>query len=62
MDFSRFCIALICGSLPLGFAFAAIGAAGHESPALAIALSAIVPAILWMIVRPLLARHSTKEG
>ena len=40
--------ALACGSLPLGFAFAAIGHLGHESPTLALALSALVPAALWL--------------
>ena len=44
-----FVIALACGSLPLGFAFAAIGHLGHDSPALALSLSAIVPALLWLI-------------
>jgi uncharacterized membrane protein YdjX (TVP38/TMEM64 family) len=38
--------ALACGSLPLGFAFAAIGEAGHRSPALALVLSALIPAML----------------
>lgn len=40
--------ALACGSLPLGFAFAAIGHMGHESPGLALALSALLPAALWL--------------
>ena len=38
--------ALACGSLPLGFAFAAIGAAGHRNPVLALVLSALIPAVL----------------
>jgi uncharacterized membrane protein YdjX (TVP38/TMEM64 family) len=38
--------ALACGSLPLGFAFAAIGEAGHRSPAQALVLSALIPAML----------------
>jgi len=58
MPFGKFCVALACGSLPLGFAFAAIGAAGRGHPGLAIGLSAVVPAILWLVVKPLLARHS----
>lgn len=44
-----FVSALACGSLPLGFAFAAIGHLGHDSPAMALSLSAIVPALLWLI-------------
>jgi len=46
-----FFIALACGSLPLGFAFAAIGAAGQRSPGLALALSAVVPAVLMVVAR-----------
>ena len=62
MPFGRFCAALGCGSLPLGFGFAAIGAAGHGSPALAVGLSAVIPAILWIVVKPLLSRHATRQG
>jgi uncharacterized membrane protein YdjX (TVP38/TMEM64 family) len=45
-------IALACGSLPLGFAFAAVGHAGVEHPVLAIGLSAILPPLLWLLVQP----------
>ncbi|MCB1077086.1 MAG: VTT domain-containing protein, partial [Verrucomicrobiae bacterium] len=62
MPFGRFMTALACGSLPLGFAFAAIGSTGRGNPTLAVALSAVVPAVLWLAVRPFLARHSTKQG
>jgi uncharacterized membrane protein YdjX (TVP38/TMEM64 family) len=48
MPFGRFAAALACGSLPLGFAFAWVGHLGHESPALALALSALLPALLWL--------------
>jgi len=44
--------ALLCGSLPLGFIYAIIGHAGTEYPALAIALSAVVPALIWWSIRP----------
>jgi len=46
-----FFIALACGSVPLGFAFAAIGAAGERNPALALTLSALVPAGLMLAAR-----------
>ncbi|MFN0130710.1 MAG: TVP38/TMEM64 family protein [Verrucomicrobiales bacterium] len=46
-----FFVALACGSLPLGFAFAAIGAAGQKNPVLALALSALVPALLIFAAR-----------
>jgi uncharacterized membrane protein YdjX (TVP38/TMEM64 family) len=47
-----FFIALACGSAPLGFVFAAIGHAGVTYPALAIALSAGLPPLLWLAVQP----------
>ncbi|HEX5176739.1 MAG TPA: VTT domain-containing protein [Chthoniobacteraceae bacterium] len=46
-----FVVALLCGCVPMGFVYAAIGAAGGEHPRLALALSAIVPAILWAMVQ-----------
>jgi uncharacterized membrane protein YdjX (TVP38/TMEM64 family) len=51
MRFAVFAAALACGSVPLGFTYAAIGAAGQDHPRLALALSAIVPAMLWLLVR-----------
>ena len=47
-----FFAALACGSAPLGFVFAAIGHAGVDHPALAIALSASLPPLLWLAVQP----------
>jgi uncharacterized membrane protein YdjX (TVP38/TMEM64 family) len=52
MPLSTFLVALLCGSAPLGFAFAAIGHAGVEHPVLAIALSALAPPLLWLVVQP----------
>ena len=56
MPLNVFVAALLCGSVPLGFAFAAIGKAGEASPLWTLALSAVAPFALWMIVRPLLNR------
>lgn len=56
MPLRTFIIALACGSLPIGFAFAAIGALGHESPGFALALSAAVPVLLWMTARRIMPR------
>ena len=53
MPFRFFLAALLCGSLPLGFVFAAIGAAGRDSPGLALALSAVIPVIMWLVARRL---------
>jgi len=44
-------LALTCGSLPLGFAFAAIGDVAQLHPILALALSALVPVLLWWVAR-----------
>ncbi|MBA4055518.1 MAG: hypothetical protein C0490_12455 [Marivirga sp.] len=43
--------ALLCGSLPLGFTYAYVGAAGATYPGLAIGLSAGLPPLIWWIVR-----------
>lgn len=54
MRFSVFLTALVCGSLPLGFFFSAIGHLGGDYPIWTLALSAIVPVLLWLLVRPVL--------
>ena len=51
MRWRTFWVALLCGSLPLGFACAAIGDLGHESPAAALTLSAVVPIGMWWLAR-----------
>lgn len=51
MPFYKFLGALLCGSLPMGFIFAAIGASGKSQPAWAIGLSVALPAILWALSR-----------
>ena len=48
-----FHLALACGSIPLGFVFAAVGHAGVSRPLLAIALTALLPPALWLVVRPI---------
>jgi uncharacterized membrane protein YdjX (TVP38/TMEM64 family) len=47
-----FALALVCGSAPLAFTFAAVGHAGVERPLLAIGLSALLPPLLWLGVQP----------
>lgn len=59
MRWRTFWLALVCGSIPLGFAFAAIGHLGHSKPVLALLLSAVVPIGLWMVARRFLS--SDKE-
>lgn len=51
MRWRTFWVALVCGSLPLGFAFAAIGHLGHQNPLLAVLLSAALPVLLWWAAR-----------
>ena len=51
MPWRTFLLALTCGSVPLGFAFASIGHLGHQNPALALLLSALVPLVLWGVAR-----------
>ena len=66
MRWRTFWVALLCGSLPLGFAFAGIGHLGHSSPLSALALSALVPVGLWLLARRWLTlragAHSSAEG
>jgi len=51
MNFKKFIIALFCGSIPLGFVFAYVGYYGITHPAMAIILSAVLPALLWTIAQ-----------
>lgn len=60
MPWRTFWVALLCGSLPLGFAFAAIGHLGHESPAGALLLSAVLPAGMWWVARRWRSVQSSK--
>lgn len=48
--------ALACGSLPTGFAFAAIGHLGQEQPVWAMALSAALPVALWLLAARVLKK------
>jgi uncharacterized membrane protein YdjX (TVP38/TMEM64 family) len=56
MPFRIFIAALFCGSVPLGFAFAGIGYLGLDYPITTLALSAMLPVLLWLIARPWLAK------
>ncbi len=58
MPAGRFFASLACGSVPLGFTFAFLGRFSAESPGLTIALSAVLPAILWIVVGRTLSRLS----
>lgn len=54
--------ALACGSLPLAFVFAYVGAVGQGAPLVALSLSAAVPLVLWLAARSLMPRgHGPAE-
>lgn len=52
----RFAAALSCGSVPLGFTYAAIGAAGLQRPVTTLLLSACLPPLIWLILRPFFSK------
>jgi uncharacterized membrane protein YdjX (TVP38/TMEM64 family) len=49
MPFRFFCLAVLCGALPMGFLFAWIGTLGRDSPIWAFVISFGMPALLWLI-------------
>jgi uncharacterized membrane protein YdjX (TVP38/TMEM64 family) len=58
MPVKRFVTSLACGSIPLGFSFAAIGHLGKSHGAVALSLSALVPLALYGAVAWFLKRQS----
>ena len=46
-----FFAALACGAFPVGFVFAAVGHTGTDHPVAAILLSALLPALFWLVVQ-----------
>ena len=62
MPFPKFVVALACGSIPLGFAFAYVGHVGNANPGLAVALSALAPPVLWLLVRPWFKRQLSRDN
>jgi uncharacterized membrane protein YdjX (TVP38/TMEM64 family) len=57
MPARTFTLALLCGSVPMAFVYAAIGAAGQGNPRLALGLSVAVPPVLWALVSGWLRRR-----
>ncbi len=62
MPFARFSAALACGSVPLAFAFAAVGKAGTEHPVVATLLSILAPPALWLVIGPILRKEMGGKG
>lgn len=56
-----FYLALLCGSLPLGFVFAYIGETGNTAPGLALAFSAGLPPFLWFFARYLIQKKTVSD-
>ncbi len=54
----RFFVALACGTVPMCFAYAALGAAADHHPWLAVVISGIVPATLWPVAQVALRGRS----
>lgn len=58
MRLGFFLLALACGSVPLGFTFAALGHAGAQRPLATMLVSALAPLLLWALMQPLLRRRA----
>lgn len=56
MPARTFAAALACGVVPMAFTFAGVGHLGVDRPLLTLAVSALAPAVLWVVVRPRLRR------
>ena len=62
MDPRKYFVALACGTIPMSFTYAAIGAAGGDRPILALAVSAAVPVFLWPVAQWFLGRRASVEN
>ena len=62
MPTRTFLVALVSGSLPMAFTFAAVGHAGQERPALSLALSALLPLVVWPVAQYFLMRKKKQGG
>lgn len=59
MPLRLFFVALVCGTVPMAFTYAAVGSLFDSEPGWALALSIILPVLLWLAFRPFLrARQS----
>ena len=55
MPFYPFLGALVCGSVPLGFAYSILGYLGEDQPVLTLIVVALLPFGLWFFARPWLS-------
>lgn len=56
MPFPRFVTALACGALPMGLTAATIGHVGADAPLIAMAVSGLIPLMLWPLAHRLIHR------
>lgn len=61
MSLRTFTLALLCGTVPMGFIYAAVGALFSAEPGWALGLSVALPVALWLVFRPFIARHDGPE-
>ena len=63
MPFGIFLLALFCGTVPPAFTYAAVGSMFDSEPIWALALSILLPVVLWLAFRPFLrARQSNPRA
>ena len=58
MRFTRYFGALVCGAIPLGFAFATAGHLGADNAVATLLICAVAPLVMWLAVRPFLNRQA----
>lgn len=61
MRFLRYFGALVCGAVPLGFAFATAGHLGADNAIVTLLICAVAPLGLWLAVRQFLNRKATNS-
>ena len=62
MAFGRFVAALLCGTVPMAFAYAAVGSHWSDRPGLALVAGTVIPALLWPAVVALGPRRTKPPG
>lgn len=60
MPVIKFCAALACGVLPVSFVYATVGHTGADNPTRTLILCALLPVLLWILVRPVLLRFEKR--
>lgn len=56
-----FLASLATGSIPLAFVFSVIGASSQENPRLTFILSVLAPVVIWLCVRPIFMKKTSKR-